>query len=150
MKKYFTSEGLKKLKKELEYLIKTRRREVSERIRETAAQGDLKENAGYDAAKEEQGFVEGRIAKLKEIIAQAEIVEKNTSGKIQTGSIVFLDSEEGKENFQVVTPEEADILNNKISLESPLGEKLLNKKKGDSVKIDTPDGKKEYKIIEVK
>ena len=137
------------MKKELEYLEKVKRKEVSEKLKQTASQGDLSENAGYDAAKEEQGFIEGRIKELKDIIAQAEVIEKKENGKIQTGSFVVLNSEEGKKKFQIVSPEEADILKGKLSFESPLGEALLNKKKGDIVKINTPGGLKEYKIIEI-
>jgi len=150
MVKYLTSEGLEKLKKELEYLEKVKRKEVSERIRHTASQGDLKENAGYDAAKEEQGFIEGRIKELKEIVNQAKVIEKKENGRIQIGSFVGLSSGGEKEKFQIVSPEEADVLNNKISFKSPLGEQLLGKKKGESVKFDAPGGKKEYKITEVK
>jgi len=150
MKKYLTLEGLEKFKKELEYLEKVKRKEVSERIRHTASQGDLKENAGYDAAKEEQGFVEGRIRELKTIVAQAEVIKKKENGKVKIGSFVFLKSSEGKEKFQIVSQEEADILNNKISFKSPLGEALLNKKKGNIVRINTPDGKKEYKIDKIR
>ncbi len=149
MIRHLTPEGLEKIKKELEYLEKIKRKEVSERIRQAASQGDLKENAGYDAAKEEQGFVEGRIKELKEIIAQAKLIEKKESNKVQIGSIVSLNSSEGEEKFQVVGPEEADILNGKISFKSPLGEAILNKKRGDTIKINTPGGKKEYTIIEI-
>ena len=167
MVNYLTEEGLEKLKKELDYLEKVKRKEVSERIRHTASQGDLKENAGYDAAKDEQGFVEGRVKKLKEILSQAKIVKKKESNKVQIGSFVWLKSfkedkssfhpsprergseDEGEEKFQVVGPEEADILNNKISFKSPLGGAILDKKKGDIVKIDAPEGKQEYKIIEI-
>lgn len=150
MTKYLTEEGLKKLKKELEYLEKVKRKEISERIRDTASQGDLKENAGYDAAKEEQGFTEGRIKELKEIINQAKIIKKQTNGLVQIGSFISLSSAKEKEEFQIVSPEEADILNNKISFKSPLGERLMGKKKGEKVKIDAPEGKKEYNIIEIK
>ena len=149
MIKYLTAEGLKKLKKELEHLEKVRRKEISERIRHTAAQGDLKENAGYDAAKEEQGFVEGRIKELKETINQAKVIEKKENDRVQIGSFVSLTSDGEKQKFQIVSPEEADVLNNKISFKSPLGEQLMDKKKGKIVKVDAPDGEKEYKIIEV-
>ena len=149
MIKYLTAEGLEKLKKELEHLEKVRRKEISERIRHTAAQGDLKENAGYDAAKEEQGFVEGRIKELKEIVNQAKVIEKKEDGRVQIGSFVRLSSDGGKEKFQIVSPEESDVLNDKISFKSPLGEQLIGRKKGETVKVDTPEGKKEYKIIEV-
>jgi len=150
MVKYLTPEGLEKLKKELEYLKTVRRREVSKRIEHTASQGDLKENAGYDAAKEEQGFVEGRIRELSEIIAQANIIENKKNGKIQIGSTILLESENGKDKFQIVEPEETDILEGKISFKSPLGGALLDKKKGNTVKIDTSDGVKKYKITEIK
>jgi len=167
MAKYLTQEGLQKFKKELDYLENTKRREVSERIKEAASQGDLKENAGYHAAKEEQSFLEGKIKELKAIVSQAEVIEKKDSNKVQLGSFVSLKSfkedkssfhpsprergseDEEKENFQIVEPEEADILNNKISFKSPLGEAVLNRKKGDVVKIDTPKGKKKYEIIKI-
>lgn len=137
------------MKKELEHLEKVRRKEISEKIGHTASQGDLSENAGYDAAKEEQGFVEGRIRELKEIINQARVVEKKEDGRVQIGSIVCLDLDGKEEKFQIVSPEEADVLNNKISLKSPLGEQLVGKKKGEKVKISTSEGEKEYKIKEV-
>lgn len=149
MVKYLTPEGLEKLKKELEHLKTVKRKEVSKKIEQTAAQGDLKENAGYDAAKEEQGFIEGKIKELNEIIAQASIIEKKEKDKVQIGSIVSLESNNGKDKFQIVGPEEADILEGKISFESPLGEALLGKKKGDNVEINTPDGTKGCKIIEI-
>ena len=150
MTKYLTLEGLEKFKKELDYLVKVKRKEVSERIGDAASQGDLKENAGYDVAKEDQGFVEGRIKQLKEILSQAKIIEKKESNKIQIGSFVSLEAEEGKISFQVVEPEEADVLQGKISFKSPFGGTILNKKKGDIVKINSPEGKKEYKILEIK
>ena len=150
MTKYLTLEGLEKFKKELDYLEKVKRKEVSERIGEAASQGDLKENAGYDVAKEDQGFIEGRIKQLKEILSKAKIIEKKESNKIQIGSFVSLESEEGKISFQVVEPEEADVLQGKISFKSPFGGAILNKKKGDIVKINSPEGKKEYKILEIK
>ena len=146
MAKYLTQDGLEKLNKELEYLKNTKRKEVAEKLKQAISQGDLKENAGYDAAKDEQGFIEGRIRELKGIIGQAEMIEKKESNKVQIGSLVFLSSNDGEEKFQLVGPEEADILENKISFESPLGKALLNKEKGDIIKVNTPGGKKEYKI----
>ena len=149
MVKYLTPEGLEKLKKELEHLEKVERKEVVEKIRDSAAQGDLKENAGYHAAKEDQSFIEGRIIQLKEIISQAKVAGKKEGGGVQIGSVVSLESEDGKEKFQVVEPEEADILSGKISHKSSLGEALLNKKKGDTVEFETPDGVKKCKILGV-
>ena len=149
MVKYLTPEGLEKLKKELEHLEKVERKEVVKKIRDSAAHGDLKENAGYHAAKENQSFIEGRIIQLKEIISQAKVVGKKEGGGVQIGSVVSLESEDGKEKFQVVEPEEADILSGKISHKSSLGEALLDKKKGDTVEFKTPDGVKKYKILGV-
>jgi transcription elongation factor GreA len=149
MANYLTKEGLEKLKKELKELETTKRKEVSEKIRHTASQGDLSENAGYDAAKEEQGFLEGRIRELRQIIAEAKIVEKKGNNDIQIGSSVVLESGGKKEEFQLVGPEEADIFQKKISFKSPLGDALLGKKKGDKIKIDIPDGKKEYKVMDI-
>src|SRR4030066_2449519 len=134
MAKYLTSDGLAKLKKELEYLEKEKRKEVSERLRQAISQGDLSENAGYDAARDEQEFVERRIKELKSTIAQAKIIEKEKSNKVEIGSFVSLKSKEGKDEFQIIGPEEADVLNNKISFQSPLGGALLNRQVGETVK----------------
>ncbi len=149
MKKYLTQEGLEKLKNELEHLKTTARKEVAIKLKEAISQGDLKENAGYDSAKDEQGFIEGRIRELKGIIANAEVVEKKEGNKVQICSCVSLVSASGQDRFQIVAAEEADILENKISFQSPLGSALLNKKKGDMVKITTPSGKTEYKIVNI-
>lgn len=149
MVKYLTPEGLEKLKKELEHLEKVERKEVIEKIRDSAAQGDLKENAGYHIAKENQSFIEGKIIQLKEIINQAKVVGKKEGGGIQIGSVVSLEFEDGKEKFQIVESEEADILSGKISHKSSLGEALLDKKKGDTVEFKTPDGVKKCKILGV-
>jgi transcription elongation factor GreA len=149
MIKYLTKQGLEKLKKELDYLDKVGRKEVSEKLEEAIAQGDLSENAGYDAAKEKQGFIERRIKELRETIAQAKIIKKEKGDKVQIGSLVFLKSKEQEEKFQLVGPEESNILEGKISFESPLGSSILGKKQGDVLKIDTPEGKKEYKIIKI-
>lgn len=150
MTKYLTAEGLEKLKKELEYLEKVKMREIAERLKHAISQGDLRENAGYAADKEEQAFVEGRIRELRETIGQARVIEKKENGVIQIGSSVLLNLDRKEQKFQIVSPEETDVLNNKISFKSPLGEQLMGKKKGESVKVNTPEGKKEYNIIEVK
>ena len=149
MVKYLTKQGLEKFKKELDYLEKTKRKEVSERIRHTASQGDLKENAAYDAAKEEQGFLEARIKELKKILSQAEVIDKKQTDKVCVGCFVSLKTSQGQEKFQIVESEEADILNNKISFKAPLGKAILNKKKGDVVWLDLPDGKEKYEIFEI-
>ena len=150
MSKYFTLKGLEKLKKELEYLRKTKRKEIAEKLKSAAQQGDLSENAGYDMAKDEQGFTEGRIAELKQIIAQAEIIKNKNTENVQFGSIVKLKSEEGEEEFQIVNSEAVDVVKGKISLESPLGQELLGKEKGSTIIIKTPQARREYKIIEIR
>ena len=150
MTKYLTPDGLAKLKKELEYLEKEKRKEVAERLRQAVSQGDLSENAGYDAARDEQEFVERRIKELKETIVQVKIIEKEKSNKVQIGSFVSLKSKEGKEEFQIVGSEEADVLNKRISFLSPLGEAILNKQEGETVKTNTPGGEKEYKVVKIK
>lgn len=149
MIKYLTEEGLSKLKKELEHLDKIERKKVSEKLEEAIAQGDLSENAGYDAAKEKQAFIERRIRELREIIAQAQIIEKSYKDEAGVGSQVSLESAGEQENFRIVGPEEADIGEGKISFESPLGSSMLGKKEGDVFEIDTPGGKKKYKIIKI-
>ena len=149
MTKYLTAEGLAKLKKELEYLKNVKRKEVSEQISFSASFGDLKENAAYDTAKEEQGFVEGRIAELEEVLNQAKILKKNGAGTVQLGSIVLVSSHNKKEKFQIVEPEEADIDKGKISYKSPLGGVLLGKRRGAKIEIEAPGGRIGYQIVEV-
>lgn len=149
MATYLTQEGWDKIKKELDHLKNVKRKEVSEKIRHTASQGDLKENAGYEAAKEEQGFVEGKIKELSQIIAQAKIIKEKDSAKVQLGSWVTVESSAGRDKFQIVGPEEADISQNRISFKSPLGEALLGKEKEEKIIIETPGGKKEYNLLKI-
>lgn len=149
MTKYLTAEGLAKLKKELDYLKNTKRKEVSEQISFSASFGDLKENAAYDTAKEEQGFVEGRIAELEQVLNQAKVLKKNVAGAVQLGSVVLVSSNNKKEKFQIVEPEEADIDTGKISYKSPLGGILLGKRKGAKVEIEAPGGRIGYQIVEI-
>lgn len=149
MVKYLTSEGLQKLKKELDHLKNVKRKEVAERIKYAASFGDISENAAYDEAKEAQAFVEGRIQELKEIISQAKIIKKENGGKVGLGSIVQLKSNDEKEKFQIVGEEEIDIQQGKISHQSPLGKALLGKTKGEKIKIKTPNGSTEYKILKI-
>jgi transcription elongation factor GreA len=149
MPKYFTKEGLDKLEKELAYLQDVKRKEISERIRHTAAQGDLKENAAYHMAKDEQGFTEGRIRELKDVLSQAEVIKGGKGETVEIGSTVFLKSKDEESKYQIVGPEEADIMCGKISFKSPLGEAIFGKKKGDVVKFETVDGPKEFKIVSI-
>ncbi|MGB9743353.1 MAG: transcription elongation factor GreA [Minisyncoccales bacterium] len=155
MSEYLTLEGWQKLKEELDYLEKVKRKEVAKKLKETAEQGDLRENAGYEAAKEEQSFVETRIKELKQILAQAKIVQRQSNEKVQLGSTVKLVSQEKgkKKDVLVVTlvgPAEVDVIQGKISIESPLGQAIVNKKQGDKIEIEALGGKKRYQIAEIK
>lgn len=150
MENYFTKDGLEKLKKELEYLEGDKRREVAEKLKHAISFGDLRENAAYDEARNEQGFLEGRISELKKIIAGAKIIEKKATGKAQIGSTVVLSVGKQKEEFQIVGPEEADIMAGKISHQSPLGKALLGKAVGEKAIIKNGGNGTEYEIIEIK
>lgn len=154
---YLTKQGLEKLNTELEYLKKIKRREVAERLRTAASFGDLSENFDYANAREEQEFVERRIRELQDLLMHAKVAaSKDDSGKIQVGSQIVLEGEglpaqAGKPlELQIAGAREADPLKGKISLESPFGSALLGKKTGESVEIDTPNGKVRYKIAQVK
>ncbi len=150
MEQYLTPEGLEKLKKELDELENVKRKEIAERLGYTASFGDLTENAAYDEAKDAQGFLERRILELRDIISAAKLIEKNHKKGVQLGSTVLLSVAEKKEEFQIVGPAEADILKKKISYQSPLGKEILGRNRGDKITIDTPAGKIEYKILEIK
>lgn len=137
------------MKEELEYLEKVKRKEISERIKYAAAFGDLSENAAYDEAKDAQGFVEGRIIELKEIISQAKVISKKENGRVQIGSTVSVESNGEENNFKIVAPEEVDVISGKISYQSPLGSALMNRKKDDKIEVETPEGGKSYRVIKV-
>jgi len=148
---YLTSEGLEELKKELEER-KQRRQEIIKNIEAARGQGDLTENSEYDSAKNEQGENESRILELEDILRRAVIISKESKGNIQLGSLVRLmrEGSNSPEEYLIVGPEEANPLEGKISNESPLGGALIGKKKGESVKIFTPNGKINYTIIDVR
>ena len=149
MVKYFTPEGLKKLKKELDFLKNVKRRDIAERLKKAISFGDLSENAEYSQAKEEQVFLEGKIRDLENTIASAVAVERKPKNVVQIGSTILVESRGKKEKFEIVGPEEAEPLKNKISIDSPLGKAVLGKQKGETVKITTPDGEVRYKILKV-
>ena len=152
-KNLLTYAGLKKLEEELHDLKVVKRKEVAGKIKEAREQGDLSENAEYDAAKDEQRDIETQIAELEEILKNAEVVQDNNTDKdaIKMESVVKLHDVEYDEDIEyvIVGSSEADSLNNKISNESPLGAALIGKKVGDTVKIEAPVGEIEYKIISV-
>lgn len=139
-----TAEGQTKLEEELRYLETVRRREVGERIKEAKEFGDISENSEYDDAKNEQAWVEGRIAEVNLILANATIIESPpNSTKVTLGSKVDLqDSETGKiHSYQIVGSAEADPTQAKISNESPVGQAIMGAKKGQTVKVSTPSGR---------
>ncbi len=148
-----TREGFEELKEELEHLKKVERPKVVEAIEEARAHGDLSENAEYDAAKEKQGFVEGRIEELEGLISHAEIIDPaDLSGeRVKFGATVTIfEIDTGDEKtYQIVGDEEADIENNRISYTSPIAQALIGKEVADEVTIETPGGDKVVEITEV-
>ncbi|HOA91337.1 MAG TPA: transcription elongation factor GreA [Bacillota bacterium] len=147
-----TQEGLKRLEEELDYLKRIKRREVAQRIKEALAFGDISENSEYDDAKNEQAFIEGRIAELESRLRNAEIIDENTSGESVTiGSTVTLKDVETGDIFEftLVGSTEADPAKNRISNESPVGKAILGRKTGEVVHVNAPAGNIAYKIEKV-
>ncbi len=151
---FLTKEGFQKLQDELDYLRTAKRQEVAARLHEAMEGGELIENAEYEAAKNEQAFVEGRIQELEMLLATARVIEENGKGKkpdsIQVGSKVTI--KEGNfeaETYTIVGAAEANPREGKISNESPIGKAILNHKVGDVVKVETPAGTYNVKIIKV-
>ena len=150
---FLTKEGFQKLQEELDYLRTAQRQEVANRLHEALEGGELIENAEYEAAKNEQAFVEGRIQELDLLLASAKIIEDNgrkKSDSVQLGSKVTI--KEGSfeaETFTIVGGAEANPREGKISNESPIGKAILNRKVGDSVKVETPGGTYNVKILKV-
>src|SRR5690625_3851284 len=152
-KYYMTKEGKEKLEKELEYLKTERRQQVVERIKIARDFGDLSENSEYDAAKEEQAFVEQRIAQLEKMIRNAEIIENddNNSDIVALGKCVtFVELPEGEEEtYTIVGSAEADSFEGRISNDSPMAKSLLGMEVGSEVSVATPGGDIQVKITKV-
>ena len=151
--KYFTEEGLKKLKDEL-HLLKTKgRAEIANQIAEARDKGDLSENAEYDAAKEAQGLHELKISKLEESISNARVIDEseiNTDKVSILSKVKVLNLSFNKEfEYTIVSEEESDLQQGKISVQSPIGKGLLGKKKGEEVSIDVPSGELKFKILNI-
>lgn len=152
-KNYVTKQGLEHLKSELAEFKTVRRKEVSEKLQRAIAEGDLSENADYSEAKEEQAFIEGRIAELESAIGSAVVIHEHGNALSATlGSVVTVqESGGGKEKvFTLVGSEEADPEQNKISHLSPLGAAILGKRAGDEVQVSTPLGPTKWKIKAIK
>ena len=151
-KNILTYEGLKALEDELHELKVNRRREVAQKIKEAREQGDLSENAEYDAAKEEQRDIELRIEEIDKILKNAEVVDDDDvdSNVINVGCTVKIKDLEFKEEmeYKIVGSTEANSLKGKISNESPVGKALIGAQKGDTVEVETPAGMIKYKIVD--
>ena len=148
-----TAEGKAKLERELEDLITVKRPEVVERIKIARGYGDLSENSEYDAAKDEQGFVEGRIKLVETMIRNAVIIEETADGSdvCTIGrTVTFQEEDDEPETYQIVGSAEADPFEGSISNDSPIAKGLIGHKVGETVKIATPGGEFNVKIIEVK
>lgn len=152
-KNILTYAGLQKLEKELQDLKLVKRKEVAGKIKEAREQGDLSENAEYDAAKDEQRDIEARIEEIEKILKNAEVVDEDEIDikKINVGCCVkVLDLEYDEElEFKIVGSTETNSLENKISNESPMGRELIGKKKNDIVTVETVDGEIKYKVISI-
>ena len=149
---YVTHDGLKKLEDELEHLRTVKRQEVAQRLHEAMEDGELIENAEYEAAKNEQAFVEGRILELEHMLAQAQVIEPGKStGVVGIGSTVVI-QENGKssETYTIVGAAEANPRDGLISNESPLGQALLDHKAGDEVEVRAPAGTLRFRIVKIK
>jgi len=147
---YLTQEGEKKLKAELAELTGPRREELSKRLRSAIQMGDLSENADYHKAKEDQGFLEGRIQEIEAVLRTAIIIEKSTGDLVTVGSHITVQEEDfDPETYYLVGAKEADPRNGKISNESPIGKALMNHKVGDVVEAETPCGKIKFKILKI-
>jgi transcription elongation factor GreA len=142
-----TKEGLDKLGTELEELRTIRRAEVAERIKYAKDFGDISENAEYEAAKNEQGMLEGRILTLEMMVRNAVIIEQaEVGGVVQVGSTVEVKDEFGTQAFTIVGPAEVDVTSGRISMESPVGKALLGRRIGDEVEVQSPGGVRELKV----
>ncbi len=148
-----TEEGLKKLEDELSYLKNVKRAEIAQELKEARAQGDLSENAEYDAAKDAQRVAEERIVEIEALLKNVEVVDSSevNAETVSIGCRVKLRDMEYKEDmeFQIVGSTEASSLQGKMSNESPVGRAIMGKKKGETVKVETKAGKIKYKILEV-
>ena len=150
---YLTEEGLQKLKEELQYARSTERQKIANDIAEARAQGDLSENAEYDAAKEAQGHLEARIARLEETIGNARVVDESAvdASRVRILSIVRVKNHkvDKEQTYTLVAAEEADFAAGKISIDSPIGRGLLGKEVGDAIEIKVPAGRVKLEILDI-
>ena len=152
-KNLLTREGLEKYEQELHELKITKREEIAQKLKDARAQGDLSENAEYDAAKDEQRNVEARIEELEKLLKNVEVVDDDGTDdkKVKFGSVVKILDKELKEEltYRIVGASEAKCLEGSISDESPLGRALIGAKKGETISVEAPCGTLKYKVIEI-
>ncbi len=150
---YLTAEGMENLRHELDHLVNVKRPALAERLHKAIQQGDLSENADYIAAKEEQGFLEGRIQQIEAMLRNAVIIQEDgPRDKVALGGRVTVIEEgaEEVENFRIVGPAEADPTNDRLSNESPLGRALLGHRVGDTVTVQAPGGEIVFRITSIR
>ena len=152
-KVYLTNEGFLEIEEELNYLKEVKRPEVIKALKDARALGDLSENADYDAARNEQAQVEGRISELEKILETAEIIEKRDTDKVGLGTTVVLryldEDDDDTEEYKIVGSKEADPSKNKISNESPLARGIMGARVGDECTVESPNGSYRVEIIEI-
>ena len=146
---YLTAGGLEKLKVELHELITVERPRVAARIHEAKLDGDLSENAEYEDAKQEQSFLEGRIATLELQLRNAAVIHKTNGDKVGIGSKVVIKGDEGEETLTIVGSAEAAPREGRISNESPVGAALMGRKKGETVVVQAPQGPTEFTLLKI-
>jgi len=154
-KEPITTNGLEKIKDELVFLKEKKRPKIVAAISEARSHGDLKENAEYHAAKEQQSHNEGRIQEIEDIIARANVIDVtkiNNDGKVIFGSTVFLQNLDNNEklDYKIVGKDEADLKQKLLYFKSPIGKGIIGKSKGDLVEVSTPVGVKNFEIVDVK
>ncbi len=149
---YLTEEGYNEIKEELDDLINVKRPENINAIKEARALGDLSENADYDAARNEQAEIEAKIKKLEMILENVKIIEEITTDEVGIGNTVtisYVDDEDETDEYKIVGSQEADPFESKISNESPIAKALMGHKVGDVVKVESPNGSYDIKLMEI-
>ena len=151
-KVYLTAEGLLELEEELAHLRDVKRPEVIKALKDARALGDLSENADYDAARDEQAQIEGRILELEKMLEKAHVIEKKNTDEVNLGvtvKIEYIDDDDEIDEYRIVGSKEADPSNNKISNESPLAKTIMGRKKGEVCSVESPNGKYDVKIVDI-
>ena len=152
-KVYLTNEGFLEIEEELNHLKEVKRPEVIKALKDARALGDLSENADYDAARNEQAQVEGRIKELELLLEKAELIEKRDTDTVSLGATVkikYIEDDDDVEEYRIVGSKEADPSNNKISNESPLARGIMGARVGDKCTVESPNGNYQVEILEIK